>query len=101
MPPTSTFVGTYLPVLLGAAAGAIGSFVFVARTKSLSDGEYEQRDDRVSRRQALLWIAGAYTIIAVIGLIVALAVGEILTIVLASILCAVTVGLWLRLGLLR
>ena len=88
--------GTYLPIVAGAVLGAVGSLLFVMRSRAFPKGEYAQ--GVLSRQSAVRRVLIIYASIAWICLVVAVAIGDtsfmILTGIIALVASAGLVGLW-------
>lgn len=88
--------GTYLPIVVGAVFGAVGSLLFIMRSREFSKGEFVE--GMLSRQSAVRRVLVIYAVIAWICLMVAVAIGDISFIVLTGIITALAstglVGFW-------
>jgi hypothetical protein len=89
---------TYVPILIGAAIGAIGSLVFILR-RSVPVPEQEQRNSKsfaAQRRIAVKSVTTIYALIAWGCLAAALALGDVGFIVTTGAIAVVaTLGLFI------
>lgn len=85
-------IGSYLIFAGGAVIGAVGSLIFISRSRSIID---EDQTDSVAqgrtRRLAMLVTLGVYAFLAFVCTVIALALGNqtIMIIAAALFLCAV------------
>lgn len=88
------FMNTYLPVVLGALLGALGSFVFVSRAKALSTktGDRPSASLAERRKLALRIIVCVYALIAFVCMVVAIAVGDLAFIALSGAILLIACG---------
>ena len=85
---------TYLPIGIGVIIGAVGSLVFIMRTRALSDEQDSRPATSIRRRLALRSVLIIYAIIAWICLAVAVTVGEMALIVLCGVIVLIaSIGL--------
>lgn len=89
--------GTYIPILFGVLLGAIGSIVFVKRTRAFERNQPDAVAAAGQRRLSLRLIVGTYTLVALICLIVAIALGGAAFIVLSAIIAVCVGGAFVRL----
>lgn len=83
---------TFLPILVGLVLGAVGSAAFILRAKTFSDENESSPKERDRQREvALRSVVVAYTVIALICLIVSLVVGDAAFIVVCGVLVLIAV----------